>query len=69
MAVVINEVVSRQNPAPEGFPTSGGFSIGQSQFYESIAFDPDGAVPVTWSGAVLAFSLLLNCPRLTTCMI
>ena len=58
MAVVINEVESRQNPAPEEFPTCGGFSIGQSQFYESIAFDPDGAVPVTWSGAVLVFSLL-----------
>ena len=58
MAVVINEVESRQNPAPDGFPTCGGLSIGHSQFYESIAFDPDGAVPVTWSGAVLVFSLL-----------
>lgn len=43
MAVVINEVASRQNPAPPGFPVCGGFSISQRQFSESFAFNPDSS--------------------------
>lgn len=43
MAVVINEVESRHNPAPPGYPTCGGFAISQNQFYESLAFDPDNS--------------------------
>ena len=43
MAVVINEVESRHNPAPPGYPTCGGFTVSQSQFYESLAFDPDNS--------------------------
>ena len=41
MAVVINEVESRQSPAPDGFPTCGGFLISQNQFYDALAYNPD----------------------------
>ena len=43
MAVVINEVESRQNPAPPGYPTCGGYDLDQKQFYESLAFNPDNS--------------------------
>ena len=43
MSVVINEVESRQSPAPVGFPTCGGFHISQEQYYASVAYDPDSA--------------------------
>ena len=36
MAVAINEVESRHNPAPPGFPKCGGFSISQKQYYKSV---------------------------------
>lgn len=41
MAVVINEVESRHNPAPPGYPTCGSYDIGRDQFYESLAFVPE----------------------------
>jgi FtsP/CotA-like multicopper oxidase with cupredoxin domain len=61
MAVVINEVESRQNPAPPGYPTCGGFVIGQSQFYESLAFDPDNSAgrPGAMSVVTMTLTLLL----------
>lgn len=43
MSVIINEVESRQNPAPKGFKTCGDFRISQSTFYEKLAFVPGGA--------------------------
>lgn len=43
MAVVINEVESRQNPAPSGYPKCGGYALDQNQFYESLAFNPDNS--------------------------
>ena len=43
MAVAINEVESRQNPAPPNYPTCGGYVIRQDQFYESLAYDPDSS--------------------------
>ena len=63
MAVVINEVESRHNPAPPGFPTCGRFSISQDQFYNSLAFDPDNSsireAPSYWLLMVSVISVCL----------
>ena len=60
MAVVINEVESRHNPAPPGYPTCGTYDIGQDQFYESLAFDPDNSSCTHWVGVgTLTISLAL----------
>ena len=40
MAVVINELESRQNPAPEGTNVCGDFRISRATFNEKLAFDP-----------------------------
>ena len=49
MAVVINEVESRQSPAPKGYPTCGGYLIGPSQFYDALAYNPDASAGLRYS--------------------
>lgn len=65
MAVVINEVESRHNPAPPGYPTCGVYDVGQDQFYESLAFDADNSSCTHWLSAgtftiALALAFLNN---------
>ncbi len=60
MAVVINEVPSRQNPAPPGVPTCGGFSITPDQFYERFSFDPDAKMNSAGRNCLSVATFLLS---------
>ena len=66
MAVVINIAEERHNPAPPGFPTCGGYSIGQNQYYKSIAFDPDNSGNRKETMNYLLVTTLLAIPYLMT---
>ena len=57
MSVVINEVESRHNPAPAGFPTCGGFLLSRDQYYSSTANNPDQVK--IWKGSIWGWILLV----------
>ena len=66
MSVMIDEVRSQQNPAPDNINICGNFKISQSQFYEKLAFNPSNSATedighplVMWSILCLDLVMLL----------
>ena len=57
MSVVINEVESRHNPAPAGFPTCGGFLLSRDQYYTSVEYDPNSST--SWHANIWWWVLLV----------
>ncbi len=63
MSVAINEVESRHNPAPPGYPTCGGYKINQTQFYSSLSYTPDNSSKkgeLNWYLALITFFPLIT---------
>ena len=61
MAVVINEVEARQNPAPNGFPTCGGYLISSSQYYDALNYNVGARLEsCLWSISLMLIASVLG---------